>query len=636
MSTGGRKFAVGDVVGGDFEIVRVIGEGGMGCVYEARQKSTGALRAIKTMLPELARDADFQRRFAQEAQVVTKVESEHVVQVLSAGIDEEHGVPWIAMELLKGEDLGTRLARTAPLDYPIAREIFAQIGHAFEAAHSAGVVHRDLKPENVFVCDAKTSSRVVTVKILDFGIAKVLTSTITTSTGAMGSPLWMAPEQTVKTSTITPAADIWAFGLMAFYALTGRYYWHAPNGIGGTPTTLLREITLDPIESASARSKTLGGAPLPPLFDEWFARCLERDPAARFADANAAVAPLLSLLAAAPKRAPRPIDLMATQGVPAAAPTPAVTSSAPAPSPAEANAPAPAPHVKTDTAFANTEARSASAPPVPPRPLVLYAALAGAAVLVTILGVRNLGSTTTAATATPAAASARPSTSASRPPDAPMITFGGTSYTMGSDAGPDDERPPQIVSVAGFALDVHEVTVSDYLACVDANRCKPTATTPDCNAADKDKRNHPINCVTFADAKAHCEWVDKRLPSELEWELAARGGKQQRRYPWGSALPADQLCWRRGGTGDHGTCPVGSFPSGKTPEGLMDMAGNVWEWTTGRYCTYGTLNCTEERRVARGGSWASTDPVLVTSSVRSESYETDRGASRGFRCARSL
>jgi formylglycine-generating enzyme required for sulfatase activity len=217
-----------------------------------------------------------------------------------------------------------------------------------------------------------------------------------------------------------------------------------------------------------------------------------------------------------------------------------------------------------------------------------------------------------------------------------MIHFSGESFAMGSDAGPNDERPPWIASVAGFSLDETEVTVSAYLACVAANRCKPTIDAPDCNASDKEKGNHPINCVTFGDAKTYCEWVDKRLPTEAEWELAARGGKQQRRYPWGNAAPANQLCWHRGGSSERGTCPVGSLPAGNTPEGLADMAGNVWEWTTGRYCTYNTSNCTDERRVARGGSWASTDPALVTNSVRNENYESDRGASRGFRCARSL
>jgi serine/threonine-protein kinase len=165
------RFVKGDVVGGDFEIIRLLGKGGMGEVYVAKQRSTGAMRAVKTMLAELARDDDFRERFAQEAQVVTKVESEHVVQVLSAGIDPEHGVPWIAMELLKGEDLASRLARTAPIDYAVAREIFEQIGHAFAAAHAAGIVHRDLKPENVFVSEARTSSRALPVKVLHLGIA---------------------------------------------------------------------------------------------------------------------------------------------------------------------------------------------------------------------------------------------------------------------------------------------------------------------------------------------------------------------------------------------------------------------------------------------------------------------------------
>ena len=600
-------FVEGDVVGGDFEVVRLIGKGGMGAVYEVRQRSTGARRALKAMLPELVQDGEFRRRFEQEAQVVAKVDSEHVVSVLSAGIDEAQHVPWIAMELLKGEDLQARLERTAPLDYGVAREMFAQIGHAFEAAHAAGIVHRDLKPGNVFVCEARSSSRTVTLKVLDFGIAKVLTSAIGTGTGSMGSPLWMAPEQTMKGGDITPATDVWAYGLMAFYALTGRLYWHAPNGIGGTPGTLMREITFDPIVSASARSKELGGATLPPLFDEWFAKCLEREPKQRFQDASEAVPPLLALLESAPKRAPRAIDLMATAGVPGA-PLPAA-------SPADALTPSAAP-IKTGTAFANTERLVASPNR---RAFVRFGgiAIAGAAVFF----------------ATRAFVLREPP--AALPPPVAMVDFGGETFTMGTATGPDDERPPTMVSVAGFALDVTEVSVASYLACVSAGRCKPSGKAPGCNANERDRGNHPINCVGYEDARSYCEWVDKRLPTENEWERAARG-KSGRRYPWGDAPPADQLCWRRDGKSEPGTCPIGSHAPGKSPDGLMDMAGNVWEWTTGRYCKYGSSGCSDERRVARGGSWASTDPELVTTTVRDEIFESDRGSSTGFRCARGL
>ncbi|MDB4934439.1 MAG: hypothetical protein JWP87_1411 [Labilithrix sp.] len=649
MST---RLVQGDVVGGDFEIVRLLGEGGMGSVYEVRQRSTGAPRALKTMLPELARDEGFRNRFAQEAQIITKVDSEHVVQVLSAGIDTNHGVPWIAMEMLKGEDLATRLERTAPLEYDTTREIFAQIGHAFIAAHAAGIVHRDLKPENVFVCEARTSTRSVTVKVLDFGIAKVLTGSIATTTKAMGSPLWMAPEQTIQDGGIAPATDVWAIGLVAFYALTGKFYWHAANGIGGTPITLMREITLDPFEPASLRSKRFGGATLPPDFDAWFARCIDREPANRFKDAGEAMPALLALLASAPKREDRASELAVTDT--------AVLNAKPeatGPGGTLLITPPETPLVAgnaTDMGFANTNASSrvdtatAPVPGVGSRGLVALGAIA-----VTLAAVFAGGfvvySRTKPTSSFPPSSSTMPSASAAPAPDASrldqgdvararsakMITIPGETFTIGSAKGPADESRLQ-VSVAAFEIDVSEVSTSAYLTCFEAGACKPTATLPGCNASDPTKRDHPINCVGYVDAKAYCEWVDKRLPSETEWELAARG-KKGRRYPWGSEPPAAQLCWKRAPSdrAPLGTCALGGFPAGNTPEGLEDMAGNVWEWTTSRYCPYAHPNCTDERRVARGGSWASGSPDLVAPTVRNEAFETDRAASMGFRCARA-
>ncbi len=448
------RLVQGDVVGGDFEIVRLLGEGGMGSVYEVRQRSTGALRALKTMLPELARDEGFRSRFALEAQIITKVESEHVVQVLSAGIDTNHGVPWIAMEMLKGEDLATRLERTAPLDYDTTREIFAQIGHAFTAAHASGIVHRDLKPENVFVCEARTSTRSVTVKVLDFGIAKVLTGSIATTTKAMGSPLWMAPEQTIQDGGIAPATDVWAIGLLAFYALSGKFYWNAANGIGGTPITLMREITLDPFEPASVRSKRFGGATLPPEFDAWFARCTDREPANRFKDAGEAIPALLALLASAPKREDRANALAVTDTavLPGAGAGPGGTLLLAAP-PVEAPI-----VVATDMGFANTNASSrvdaATAPAsgVTSRGLLAFGAIAAALALVAAgsfvyARATHPGKATTASSSAPsssttpsAAASAAGAPDASRVDEADvakaraakMITIPGETFMIGN------------------------------------------------------------------------------------------------------------------------------------------------------------------------------------------------------------
>lgn len=280
----------GTVVGGDFVVVRPLDEGGMGAVYLVEQRSTGKTRALKVMHREIAADPGLQKRFEQEAKVGARIKSDHVVDVVAAGVDAALGLPFLVMELLDGEDLRHRIDTRGALPADEVRALFEQICHALAAAHAAGIVHRDIKPENVFVARAqRAGASPFTVKVLDFGIAKVTAEAGTRATrGAVGSPLWMAPEQT-QPGPVTPAADVWALGLLAYELLTGRRFWRAANEADGTTAQLLREIVLDPIPSATLRAREHNvERRLPKGFDAWLARCLHREPAGRFADAGAA------------------------------------------------------------------------------------------------------------------------------------------------------------------------------------------------------------------------------------------------------------------------------------------------------------------------------------------------------------
>ncbi len=279
---------VGTVLGGDFRIERQLGAGGMGAVYVAEQLSTGRKRALKLMHPSLVSDTKLRERFEQEARVGAKIPSDHVVQVIAAGVDEACGAPFIAMELLEGEDLAATISRGA-LSPEDTRTILEPVCHALAAAHAAGIVHRDLKPENIFTLHARGSSRSFDVKLLDFGIAKLTVEARTMATSAVGTPLWMAPEQTDPRSKIMPSADVWSLGLVAFTALTGRSYWRAAAEPGVSVQALLREILFEPLVPASVRAVELGvEVPLPAELDRWFARCVDRDPGARFPTAKEA------------------------------------------------------------------------------------------------------------------------------------------------------------------------------------------------------------------------------------------------------------------------------------------------------------------------------------------------------------
>lgn len=263
----------------------------MGSVHVVEQRSTGKRRALKVMHPQLVRDPRNRARFLQEARLGARLESDHVVDVVAAGVDDASGTPWLAMELLQGEDLAAALARRGCFAPGEVLELLRQLCHALSAAHRLGIVHRDVKPENVFLAVGRRSDVAFTVKVLDFGIAKVLeeAGASRSTTGVLGSPMFMAPEQ-ANALAASPATDVWALGLLAFNLLLGRSYWRSVDAPGSTLQGLLVELLVEPLEPASARALAFGLAErLPPGFDAWFARCVHRDPSQRFQSAQEAL-----------------------------------------------------------------------------------------------------------------------------------------------------------------------------------------------------------------------------------------------------------------------------------------------------------------------------------------------------------
>jgi formylglycine-generating enzyme required for sulfatase activity len=253
-----------------------------------------------------------------------------------------------------------------------------------------------------------------------------------------------------------------------------------------------------------------------------------------------------------------------------------------------------------------------------------------------------------------------------------MVVIEGATFQMGSPAEgetPSDETPRHAVAVAPFWLDVTEVTVAAYAACASCERpplvAESEGVTPNgrsfwsqfCNRPSAVA--HPINCVDWHQARDYCATLGKRLPTEAEWELAARG-KDAQSFPWGAAPPSGQrlnACgiecsrmlterleavgkppWPRMYDEDDSapaTAPVGRYPAGASPAGVMDLAGNVWEWTESHYCPYGKEDCDDSRRVLRGGGWDTVESQVLRAAHRLPSAPTARGWSIGFRCAKT-
>jgi len=293
----------GRVYGGDYEVVRELARGGFGAVFVARQHSTGRERALKVMLPQLIDGAKARERFLREAKIGASIPSTHVVEVLASGIDVEDETPWLVMELLQGETLHARLERVGRLSPRDTLAVLTEAGHALREAHARGIFHLDLKPENLFFARSQSArGQDETLKVLDFGIARIAAEArhSATVTSGVGSVLWMAPEQVARGFKVSPASDVWALGLIAFRALSGKYYWSDANVAPGeqisNPAVLL-ELTAGALDPASVRARALGApGALPEGFDAWFARCVCRDPALRFAEAGAAVDALRAVL----------------------------------------------------------------------------------------------------------------------------------------------------------------------------------------------------------------------------------------------------------------------------------------------------------------------------------------------------
>lgn len=264
------------------------------------------------------------------------------------------------------------------------------------------------------------------------------------------------------------------------------------------------------------------------------------------------------------------------------------------------------------------------------------------------------------------------------PPD--MVHVAGAAFCMGSPAGTGErnEHPQHEVTLSGYCIDKTEVTVAAYAACVKKGSCSPaTPLNPAepgerdrtnklnhlCNGARADRRDHPVNCIDWNQAETYCKWAGKRLPTEAEWEYAARGSVEGM-YPWGNDPPTSKrlnacgsecyaLLKRMGlaqpwpslmyddSDGWESTAPVGSYRAGASPFGALDMAGNVEEWTADNYGSYHADAVTNPtgpasglERVVRGGGWADSAATAVRGAGRGLKRADERDVDLGFRCAR--
>lgn len=636
---------------GNYRIVQCLGEGGMGSVYEAVHEQIGRRVAIKVLHPQFSRDRAVATRFFNEARAANVTAHPGIVEVFEFGHLAD-GTSYIIMQLLQGESLGARQKRLGgPMPIPEALRLIRQIASALREVHEKGIVHRDLKPGNVMIVPEPEAAGGERAKVLDFGIAKLAEQYQRpdlqhpqTQTGALlGTPAYMAPEQCRGSREVDARADVYSLGVMLYQLLAGRLPFASADGFAGLIAAHLFEQPL----------------PVPPL---GIAAQAQQQVEALLASTLAKVA------------AERP---SMQQVVEALQQIEAALSSRAFPTPTR---PWSGPRIAATTA----------------------AVLAAAAIAELWLVARRLpereakaGASTLRESVSYAPNSRAPATPSLPPvPPPEMVLIAGGRFSMGSTSSEIDsahlycqqlakascprewferESPAHEVQLSDFYLDRHEVTnqeVAVWLNKVPALRVDGSRVLQD-NAllldlsmpysglAYRDGRftaregygRQPIVQISWTGAKRYCEAQEKSLPTEAQWEYAARG-PQGRRFPWGSPLPTcDGVVFdRRAG----GACAVqrpgianaGGAPQDVTPEGVHDLGGNVAEWVSDPYVApYPDCGrCLDPRPVAevkgsskrgvRGGDFNRT-AELTRGASRSRRAADDVQGNIGLRCARS-
>ncbi len=558
---------VGKALGG-YRLVGLLGTGGMAIVYGAESLLDATIkRAIKVVRPQYAAEPSFVQRFVREAASLEALQHPNIVRFY--GIRQEHGLLFMELEMLEGQPLDQVMAgwqgRPGPLAEAVGYVLQAAEGVAF--AHQMGVMHRDIKPENCFVTSAGV------VKVLDFGIAKTVDDhargrgNVTEAGHVPGSPAYMPPE-VCQGDVPTYSADVFALGMSLYVLLAGRHPLVAPNA-AQNPLQIMAAQVRETIPPISTRR-----ADVPPVLDAVVARALAKDPAARFADA----AQLADALRGVWGQLGGGQSATASQ-TRFALPTMGASTTTPS--------------FNGVVAAAGDEAPSRGRSWALPAVAVVMVAGAGGG----YWALQEPEAPPAAARTTAPAKVVAPPAEAAAPAEPespnPWVRLGDERGARPVVLGADRRKMPDNVAkqMTAFHLDLgvrspeapyeiqqHEVTWGEFepwQAKVEARRFAIPSTIP----KDAEERAaYPVVGIPWDIARDYCRELGGDLPTEPQWEFAARGAKL-RRYPWGSAA------FESGRTNalrpKGGPVPVKSSEQDVTPgaEPIYDLMGNATEWT---------------------------------------------------------
>ena len=650
---------------GKYTISGEIGQGGMGVVYRGLDPLIGRPVAVKTIRLDTVKGdrgrEDALKRFLREAQAAGNLSHPNIVTIYDVG--EHEGLIYIAMEFIEGCSLESLLEQKRKFTLEEITRLFNQIGSALDYAHGRGIVHRDIKPANILV------GRDLKVSIVDFGIARTAASTMTQTGMLMGTPRYMSPEQ-IAGKKVDNRSDIFSLGAILYELLTQRNPFE-----GESITTVIYKIMHAELPPLSDFNKEL-----PAGLEYVVKKALARDADTRYhtcgellADLQRSVSgrgraatvnekespfqetqPLATLgqtILARPKTKRKSmlftlaavIGLLALavffiwfsnrRGSPSA---PAGRKEAKEITQAGSTADQPDAAAKTATAITAQQPQGSGK-----------------------LDIKTAGTRPQKQAEKAAETTAQADDQAqAEKPEAPaavsnkkgfpeqvffnrsiMVRIPQGDFTIGSPPGEgnDDEHPAHKVFISDFWLGKTEVTFEQFdLFCRETGRPLPLD-------EGWGRGSRPVINVSWNDADSYCRWLAQktgrhfRLPSEAEWEKAARD-----KYPWGWGAPSAARVNMKG-SGDRFafTAPAGSFPQGESPYGILDLAGNVWEWMADWYHPryYRAAAGRDPQgpaagkdRVVRGGSWRD-GLELIRSANRSSEHPGQRLNVLGFRVA---
>ena len=555
----------GEILLDRYEVESLLGQGGMGSVYLARDTKLGRTVVIKVPLAEVLDSAQFLARFSFEVQSLVQLEHPHIVSVHDGG--EHEGAPIAVVQFLPGGDLSERLKETEGSQAPeVVLKWLRPAAEALDFMHQRGYVHRDIKPANLLFDEAGN------VFVSDFGIASALSvggdpdaTVITerlTAVGTFIGSVMYAPPEAIGDEPL-PSYDQYSLAVVAYEALSGRPPY---------PDDLRTALEIHRVKADGRTIPINEVSDLPSAVSDVLSRALAQEPADRF-ESCAAFAEALAT-SFEPKRR---IRLWVAAGLSITAATGAAIFLS-------------YPHLSS---------------PVPTPALMFQA-----------------GST---------------------PPELDLAMRLCQESAPPCDPGWYDSERVRSVIAPTIGVDAREVTNAEFGAFVAESGHVTVAEQEgksfegpllirglDWRNSSGTKRSaspnpaFPVIHVTLSDAAAYCDWANKRLPTEDEWEFAARG-MERRIFPWGDEWDPRFAIWRSGP--ESRLEGAGSRPRGATAEGLDDMAGSVWEWTSTRMLG---------GQVLKGGSWRENNVANLRSAAQLLQPEDYRGSDVGFRCVWDL